>query len=703
MTKTKTERVTRRSVLASFLALAVCMSMLIGTSYAWFTDSVTSAGNIIKSGKLDVEMYWADGKGPVDTTADWQDASQGAMFKDHVLWEPGYVDVRHINIKNVGNLALKYEIAIIANGELTKNDNGHTLADAIDVYYLENARTITKRTELTEDMKVGSLSTVLADLSTIISKTRGVLYPSQNTPQGGVSQDTVTIALKMRESAGNEYQNMTLGTDFSVQLLATQYTYETDSFNDQYDAKADETPDNAEWPYEVVGAAVVTDATQDLNVTADNITVTVPKAALKAGDKFEVLVDNRQEAKDGNTTTVNFDLKLRRNGVLVTEQDGIEYTVAMQLDKELEIDSLTHNGETITAYTYDSTTGVLTFKATHFSPFVLVYHKATQEIEPATSDALKELLDEYNESDEVRPIAIKLSDSFTYEETPLKVDSGKNVTIDLNGHDLTIGNDASDGLVVEGGGTLTLTNSGNDGAYTFNTNSRSNDGIYVYNENADETTTLNFEDVEINIDASQWISIHACAKEGQAIININDGTVINVTGSTDQIAGVYADGGSVVNMNGGVINVQVIGDNTNDATGILVGNGMNVNSTEGATLNMNGGIINVVGGGTFASGIETGAIYGGRNNKVNMTGGTINVSGQDACAFAIAGWAGYADVKVSGGNINMKVDVPYSGFAFVFEYPSETYGVVQVKKGVVNLQGNNNKLTDTPARVNEYE
>lgn len=233
---TKNERVTRRSVLASFLALAVCISMLVGTSYAWFTDSVTSSGNVIKSGKLDIEMYWADGKeDPKDTTANWQDASAGAIFKDDVLWEPGFVQVRHINIKNVGNLAFKYKFAIVANGTLDTNANGHTLADAIDVYYVDPAVQISTRDLLTDAYKLNTLTNVLANIASANSTAQGVLYPAGKEPAGGKSQETVTIALKMREDAGNEYQNMSLGTDFSVQVLATQYTFEKDTFDDQYD------------------------------------------------------------------------------------------------------------------------------------------------------------------------------------------------------------------------------------------------------------------------------------------------------------------------------------------------------------------------------------------------------------------------------------------------------------------------------------
>ena len=61
---------TKRRVLASFLSLALCVSMLVGSTYAWFTDTVTSSGNIIKSGTLDVGMLWADGDEDPDPESD---------------------------------------------------------------------------------------------------------------------------------------------------------------------------------------------------------------------------------------------------------------------------------------------------------------------------------------------------------------------------------------------------------------------------------------------------------------------------------------------------------------------------------------------------------------------------------------------------------------------------------------------------------
>ena len=213
MTKTKN---TKRALLMNGLALLMCISMLIGSTFAWFTDSVTSKGNIIKSGTLDVEMYWAKGT-EAPASANWNDASNGAIF-DCDLWEPSYTEVRHIKIENKGSLALKYQLSIAANGEVSE------LADVIDVYYLDPAQQLSERSAIASDKKLGTLTQVLAAISTTAS---GDLEPGQS--------HTITLALKMQESAGNTYQDKSIGADFSVILAATQKDFETDSFGKDYD------------------------------------------------------------------------------------------------------------------------------------------------------------------------------------------------------------------------------------------------------------------------------------------------------------------------------------------------------------------------------------------------------------------------------------------------------------------------------------
>ncbi len=225
---------TKKALMMSALSLLLCISMLIGTTYAWFTDTVTSKNNIIKSGKLDVEMYWADGDED-PATATYEDASEGAIF-DYELWEPGYVQARHIKVANVGNLALKYQMRILANGVVSK------LADVIDVYYFAEATKLT-RANLTESVKLGTLAEVLTnnvDLDVANENALSAKIAGSLEPKGSENDSkSVTIALKMQESAGNEYQDLAIGTDFTVQLLATQFTYEEDSFNNKYDDKAD--------------------------------------------------------------------------------------------------------------------------------------------------------------------------------------------------------------------------------------------------------------------------------------------------------------------------------------------------------------------------------------------------------------------------------------------------------------------------------
>ena len=242
---------TTRALLMSVLSLLLCVSMLIGTTFAWFTDSVTSTGNIIKSGTLDIEMYWADGK-EAPASATWKDASTGAIF-DYDKWEPGYTEVRHIKIANEGTLALKYKVNIVANGEVSN------LADVIDVYYFDPAVQVANRTDLTNANKLGTLTEVLAKLG---ETGNGELLAD--------ASDTITLAFKMQETAGNEYQKKSIGTDFSVQLIATQLTYENDSFDGLYDK-------DSKYPNVSVPISIPEqDVQQPVTVETNGMTVAVP-------------------------------------------------------------------------------------------------------------------------------------------------------------------------------------------------------------------------------------------------------------------------------------------------------------------------------------------------------------------------------------------------------------------------------------------
>ena len=347
---------TKRALLMSVLSLLLCVSMLVGTTFAWFTDSVTSAGNIIKAGNLDVEMYWAEGQNAVPADdADWTDASTGAIF-NYSLWEPGYTQVRHIKIANEGSLALQYKVQIQANGEVSD------LSDVIDVYYIDPAQQIANRSDLSAAYKLGNLTEALAGLDV---SGNGVLLAGED--------DVITIAFKMQESAGNEYQGKSIGTDFSIVLLATQYTKEDDSFDDQYDAAATKP---------VVSVVPADNTEVVLESESETIEVIVPAEATQAGDVYEMVVSNENVATDSvsGATTVGFDLTMYKNDVKISDGDTI-YEVKMEIAKGATIAAVTHNGVAMTAadtgadqtYTYDAATGVLTIYTKSFSPFAVTY------------------------------------------------------------------------------------------------------------------------------------------------------------------------------------------------------------------------------------------------------------------------------------------------------------------------------------------
>ncbi|MBQ7378955.1 MAG: hypothetical protein IJW70_04655 [Clostridia bacterium] len=214
---------TKRALVSSVLALFLCFAMLLGTTYAWFTDEVSSEGNIIQTGTLDVIMEYADGTDAPDAdTTTWNDAAKGKIF-NYDNWEPGYVDAKHIKISNVGSLALNYYLRVTADSEVSM------LADVIDVYYFETATQLT-RDAVETGTKLGTLADIMGTELNISNTVKGMLAPE------GVR--TLTLALKMQESAGNEYQNLSIGVDgFAVQLIATQASKEEDAFGTDYDEK----------------------------------------------------------------------------------------------------------------------------------------------------------------------------------------------------------------------------------------------------------------------------------------------------------------------------------------------------------------------------------------------------------------------------------------------------------------------------------
>ena len=126
------KRSTKRALLMSALALLLCVSMLVGSTFAWFTDSVVSGNNKIVAGNLDVVLQYK-----TDWDDDWADVTETTkLFKEGALYEPGYTEVVYLRVANAGSLALKYQLALnIVNEKGSTNVNGEAfnLSDHLEI------------------------------------------------------------------------------------------------------------------------------------------------------------------------------------------------------------------------------------------------------------------------------------------------------------------------------------------------------------------------------------------------------------------------------------------------------------------------------------------------------------------------------------------------------------------------------------------
>ena len=225
---------TKKALLLSALSMILCLAMLVGTTFAWFTDSVTSGRNTIKAGNLDVVLkYW-------DKTANqFAEVNKDTkLFDDAALWEPGHTEIAYLEVSNAGTLALKYQLSVnvvsevkgtnVANEEFKLSD--HLVFKAVEL-------TETEIGTLTREQAIEKAGTVkgLADY------TGDVEYLEKTG-----DKDYVALIIYMPTTVGNEanYKTGTIAPSIimGVDLVATQMVSESDFFGNDYDDLADFIP-----------------------------------------------------------------------------------------------------------------------------------------------------------------------------------------------------------------------------------------------------------------------------------------------------------------------------------------------------------------------------------------------------------------------------------------------------------------------------
>ena len=227
---------TKKALLMSALSLLLCVSMLIGTTYAWFTDSVVSGSNVIKSGNLDIDVqYTLDGN-------NWNDLQGANNLFQKDLWEPGHTEVVVLKVENKGSLALKYSAGMNIINEIkgkTKAETDIVLSDILVVSTLSFAEAgIDPIFNIAAETIKSAFNSEngIAYAAAVPFKSGNVLREEKDLKPGAI--EYIAIQVDMPETVGNEANHN--GTnipsiEFGINIFATQYTYEKDSFDDQYD------------------------------------------------------------------------------------------------------------------------------------------------------------------------------------------------------------------------------------------------------------------------------------------------------------------------------------------------------------------------------------------------------------------------------------------------------------------------------------
>ncbi len=466
---------TKRSLLASVFALVLCVAMLVGSTFAWFTDTATTGVNKITSGKLDVKLSYAKDK----NCTEWAEVKNTTkLFDNSALWEPGHTEVAYLKVENAGNLALKYQLSVnVANEVSGTNVNGESfnLSDYIKMGVVEN------RSTPFADRNAARTAVEATAQNIKTSTVDGTIAANDTNAQ------YVALVVYMPETVGNEanYGTKAPSIDLGVKLVATQYTEESDSFGNDYDKDA---------AYPVIAVADVAQSGDTIlkdNETAPTVTATIPQDST-AASALTLTVD--KAATPGNiqvvtgTSAVSSSISLAdQDGKAVTAAAGKFFTLDMQLKKNANVIGFYHYDTPLNkvaskdavkaandTYYYDAATGILTFSTDDFSPFTVVISdslfnggngkKESPYLIATGEQALKV---EYSKG------YFKLvNDIVVTDEVYM---SGKTYVWDLNGHSIKL--EYADGVKPNNGSVLYI--GGSKGRLTINDSSEAQTGAVI--------------------------------------------------------------------------------------------------------------------------------------------------------------------------------------------------------------------------------
>ena len=455
----------KKALLSSAFALVLSVAMLIGTTFAWFTDTASTAVNKIQSGNLNIELQMKDNDG------NWVNAEGKTLSflvngkipaeGTQILWEPGCTyTLPELRIVNNGNLALKYKVVVSGiQGSAKLN-------------------------------KVINWTMKLDDADFIMGSEHSLAAKNNDT----VDFDIFTISGTMDKNAGNEYQNEFID-GISINVYATQDTVENDSFGNDYDKNADGKPQFDTWYDNVATTAAVDNANGTvIKDKEENPTIQAEVPAGSTTANKLTLIKNKAETPSNitvvtGTNALTAEVKLiDQNGNKVNAASGKFFTVSMEIGKNLNVVGFYHNeaaltkaanAESLTAndmYYYDAATGYVTFTTDDFSPFTAIASNSAFNGGDGTESNpyLIATAEQAMKIEKLKKSAyLKLVNDITVPDEIYM--SGKKFFFDLNGH--TIKLEYAEGVKPNNGSVLYI--GGRNGSLTINDSSEAQTGAVI--------------------------------------------------------------------------------------------------------------------------------------------------------------------------------------------------------------------------------
>ena len=573
-----TSKSTKRALISSTLAILMCVAMLIGTTFAWFTDTASTAVNKIQAGNLDIELQMKDNNGR------WVNAEgktlpflvEGKIPAEgtQILWEPGCTyTLPELRIVNNGNLALKYKVVVSG---------------------FQGSAKLNKVINWT--MKLDGADFIMGSEHSLAAKNNDT-----------VDFDIFTISGTMDKNAGNEYQNESID-GISINVYATQDTVENDSFDNQYDKDADGTPQFDTW-YDNVATTVTVAADGDTVVKDREIEPTI-QATIPAGSTTEsklTLIKNKAETPSyitvvAGTKALTAEVKLiDQDGNKVNAKNGKFFTVSITIGKNLNVVGFYHNEMALTKvadvnsltandrYCYDGTTGYVTFTTDDFSHFTAIVSDSAFNGGNGT-EANPYLIANAEQAMQIEKLKkgayLKLVNDITVPDEIYM--SGKKFVFDLNGH--TIKLEYAEGVKPNNGSVLYI--GGKRGSLTINDSSEAQTGAVIGSDKtySNKVTSAvrvgNYGKLIINgghfygtSEGTSCIFVYTTMSSGsKATVTINGGKfetatpsngtyfVLNHQDNASAGCTITVNGGSFKNYNPGVTTV----DPVNAKTGKIV-------------------------------------------------------------------------------------------------------------------------------------